>query len=192
MGDRSNWPPTLAGERLRQRVARRLQARRRLKLLLIAGLASGAAAASACWKAPTLLVWNASASAPVGLYAVSNGPAVRRGDMVIAWAPRPARSLAASRRYLPANVPLVKRVAAISGDLVCANGPRVRINGRLAAFRRRHDPSLRLMPWWEGCRKIGQGELFLLMDSSLSFDGRYFGISRMEDLVGRAKLLWAR
>jgi type IV secretory pathway protease TraF len=48
------------------------------------------------------------------------------------------------------------------------------------------------MPWWEGCRKIGQGELFLLMDSSLSFDGRYFGISRMEDLVGRAKLLWAR
>jgi conjugative transfer signal peptidase TraF len=148
-------------------------------------------AASAYWKPPILMVWNASASAPVGLYAVSRGQRLLRGDMVIAWAPRPARLLAASRRYLPANVPLVKSVAAVPGDRVCANGTEIRINGRLAAVRRRHDPSLRPMPWGEGCRKLGRGEIFLLMDSSLSFDGRYFGISRMHDLVGGAKLLWA-
>jgi conjugative transfer signal peptidase TraF len=191
MGDRPNWPATLAGERLRLTVARRLQGRRRLKLLILAGLASGPAAASAYWNVPTLLVWNASASAPIGLYSVSRGWAARSGEMVIAWAPEPARSLAAYRRYLPANVPLVKRVAAVAGDRVCAKGPQVRINDQPAAERLKRDPSGRPMPWWEGCRTVRQGEAFLLVDSALSFDGRYFGITRKRDLVGRARLLWA-
>jgi conjugative transfer signal peptidase TraF len=191
MRDRPNWPATPAGEKLRRTVARRLQGRRRMKLLSLAGLAAGPAAASACWNVPTLLVWNASASAPVGLYAVSRRSAVLPGDMVIAWAPGPARSLAASRLYLPANVPLVKRVAAVASDRVCADGPEIRINGRLAAARLKRDRSGRPMPWWEGCRRIGPGDAFLLTDSALSFDGRYFGITRKRDLVGRAKLLWA-
>lgn len=191
MGDRPNWPPTLAGEGLRRIVARRVRGRRRLRLLILAGLASGPAAASAYWKVPTLLVWNASASAPVGLYSVSRGRAAHPGEMVIAWAPEPARSLAADRRYLPANVPLVKRVAAVAGDRVCAKGPKIRINGRPVAGRLNRDPSGRPMPWWEGCRTVGQGEAFLLTDSALSFDGRYFGISRKRDLVGSARLLWA-
>jgi len=191
MGDGPNWPATPAGERLRRTVERRLRGRRRLKLLALAGLAAGPAAASSYWKVPTLLVWNASASAPVGLYAISGGPSVRPGDMVIAWAPGPARSLAASRGYVPANVPLVKRVAAVAGDRICANGPKIRINGRLAAVRRKHDWAGRPMPWWEGCRIIGRRDAFLLTDSASSFDGRYFGITRKQELVGRAKLLWA-
>lgn len=191
MGDGPNWPATPAGERLRRTAERRLRGRRRLKLLVLAGLAAGPAAASAYWKVPTLLLWNASASAPVGLYAISRGPAARPGDMVIAWAPRPARSLAAARRYIPANVPLVKRVAAVARDRICANGPEIRINGRLAAVRRKQDSAGRPMPWWEGCRIIGPGDAFLLTDSALSFDGRYFGITRKQELVGRANLLWA-
>ena len=48
------------------------------------------------------------------------------------------------------------------------------------------------MPAWTGCHELAAGEYFLLMDSPDSFDGRYFGLTRREDLVGRAVLLWAR
>jgi conjugative transfer signal peptidase TraF len=144
------------------------------------------------WKPPMLLVWNASASAPVGLYQVHANEAVKRGNMAIAWAPQPARHLAAVRRYVPANVPLVKRVAATAGDRVCAAGKTITINGRRAAVRRRTDTAGRPMPWWSGCRTLRSGEYFLLVDRPDSFDGRYFGFTGERDIVGRAVLLWAK
>jgi type IV secretory pathway protease TraF len=30
------------------------------------------------------------------------------------------------------------------------------------------------------------------MDSPQSFDGRYFGVTRANEILGRAELLWAR
>ncbi len=139
------------------------------------------------------LLWNASASAPVGLYAVGDGAALARGDMVIARVPGEFRMMAARRHYLPANVPLVKRVAAASGDEVCAAGARVTVNGRLVARRLDRDGAGRPMPWWSGCAELAAGEYFLLMtDSPASFDGRYFGVSEAGDIVGKARLIWRR
>src|SRR3546814_13805309 len=103
------------------------------------------------------LVWNASASAPIGLYAVTPGAPVGPGDMVIARVPDPWRMLAARRHYIPANVPLVKHVAAAAGDEVCALGQEVFINGRLVAERRAVDAGDRPMPSWSGgVRQIGR------------------------------------
>lgn len=145
------------------------------------------------WPPRPFLLWNASASAPRGLYVIGSPSAVRRGDMVVAWPPEFARSLAAERRYLPANVPLVKRVAAGQQDVVCAVGRSIFVNGRHLADRRTRDLSGRLMPWWTGCRRLGQDAFFLLMgDSPVSFDGRYFGVTKARDIVGKATLLWAR
>jgi conjugative transfer signal peptidase TraF len=139
-----------------------------------------------------LFVWNASASAPVGLYRIYPHSTVARGDMVVAWAPAAARKLAAQRDYLPADVPLVKRVAAVAGDRVCAAGRSILINGRNMPDRRKRDAAGRPMPWWKGCHKLVRGAHFLLADSPASFDGRYFGITREQELIGRAVLIWAR
>ena len=139
------------------------------------------------------LVWNASVSAPIGLYAVGETAPLARGDMVIARVPVEFRLFAARRHYLPANVPLVKRVAAATGDEVCAAGARVTVNGRLVARRLDRDGAGRPMPWWSGCAELRSGEYFLLMtDSPASFDGRYFGVSEAGDIVGKARLLWRR
>lgn len=139
------------------------------------------------------LVWNASASAPVGLYAVSPDAALARGDMVVAWVPAPARKLAASRGYIPLNVPLVKRVAAVPGDEICAAGESIFVAGRRAALRRAADGRGRPMPWWTGCRTLGSGEHLLLMAGAPhSFDGRYFGITKADEIVGKARPLWTR
>lgn len=192
MPDERDLPVLHVGEELRRIIARRRRRRRRLAIAALISCAAATLAASALWKAPVLLVWNASASAPTGLYSVHAGRPIRRGDMVVAWTPEPARSLAARRRYLPANVPLVKRVAAVAGDQVCAVGTAISISGRQVAVRRSFDPAGRPMPWWTGCRRLGSGEYLLLMSSPLSFDGRYFGVTRSGDLLGRAELVWAK
>jgi conjugative transfer signal peptidase TraF len=179
------------GEELRRhRRARRIN---RLRLL---AAALGAAAATAAvgtllWPPRPLLVWNASASSPIGLYAVGTQAGARRGDMVIAWPPEPARELGSERHYLPRNVPLVKRVAASEGDRVCAIGEAIFLNGRLKTLRSSHDPSGRPMPSWTGCELLAAGELFLLTGGvPNAFDGRYFGVTRPAQIVGRARLIW--
>lgn len=192
MAEIANLPGTSAGDELRLIIAARRRRLARARLFAAMGLAAIPVVASLLWKPPVLLVWNSSASAPVGLYTVQPGSPVRRGDMVVAWTPDSARPLAAARHYLPANVPLVKRVAASEGDRVCAAGADVRINGARVATRLRRDSSGRPMPWWNGCSTLGPGQHLLLMDSRSSFDGRYFGITRAGDMLGKAELLWAK
>ena len=158
--------------------------------LACAGLLLALGATSVTAPRPRL-VWNASASAPIGLYAVGDVAGLARGDMVIARLPGEFRMFAARRHYLPANVPLVKRVAAVPGDKVCAVGARIFVNGRLIASRFARDGAGRVMPRWTGCARLAEGRYFLLMvESGASFDGRYFGVSEASDIVGKARLLW--
>ncbi len=140
-----------------------------------------------------VLVWNASPSATVGLYYVDADAPIAPGDMVVAWAPAAARRLAAARHYLPANVPLVKRVAAAEHDVVCGSDDEIIIDGGWNVMRRRTDTQGRPMPRWQGCHVLQGGELFLLMEEHPdSFDGRYFGVSEPDDVIGKATLIWAR
>jgi len=138
------------------------------------------------------LVWNASASAPTGFYWRVGG-APSRGDLVLARAPLWARRLVAERHYLPRNVPIIKRVAAVAGDVICAAGDAISIDGRVVAHRLASDRKGRPLPRWEGCEALGAGEFFLLMaDVSDSFDGRYFGVTDRRDIIGRLVPLWTR
>jgi conjugative transfer signal peptidase TraF len=138
------------------------------------------------------LVWNSSASAPIGLYLVQPGRTPEPGDMVIARVPSGYRRLADQRHYLPTNVPLVKRVVASVGDEICAMVPRIFIDGRPAVDRRAADGKGRAMPAWNGCIRLHDGQLFLLMPDPASFDGRYFGVTSAADVIGKATLLWRR
>ena len=139
------------------------------------------------------LIWNASASVPLGLYGVTPGTSPIVGDMVVSWPPEAVRSLASSRHYLPKTVPLIKRVAAGAGNVVCARGPNVTINGREFARRLARDGNGRPLPWWCGCRLLQVGEYFLGMAGvATSFDGRYFGVTIRTDIIGKARPLWTR
>jgi conjugative transfer signal peptidase TraF len=138
------------------------------------------------------LVWNASASAPLGLYWLAGGP-VSRGDFVLAALPDSARRLAAERGYLSAGVPLVKRVAASGGDTVCAVATTITItiDGDAVAARLAADSRGRPLPAWAGCQVLRDGEFFLLMpDVPDSFDSRYFGPVAASSIIGRLVPLW--
>lgn len=178
------WGDALRAAKLRRR---RLEKR-------IAAVAIGAVIVlgSAALPPAPRLVWNASASAPIGLYLVWPGAVAEPGDMVIARVPEAWRRLAATRRYLPMNVPLVKRVVAAAGDEVCALGQEIFVNGRWIAERGIADGAGRSMPMWTGCVRLRGRQQFLLMDAPASFDGRYFGLTEGDDVIGKARLLWAR
>jgi conjugative transfer signal peptidase TraF len=139
------------------------------------------------------LIWNVTASAPVGLYRVMPATDLRRSDYVLAWLPHAARQLAAARGYLPVDVPLVKRVAALAGDTVCREEARVTINGIAVATALAADNFGRPLPHWSGCRTLGQTQVFLLMPSVPdSFDGRYFGPIATSAIIGKLVPLWTR
>jgi len=166
---------------------------RRFALVAIAAAACALPVVSTVWSPAPRLVWNASASAPVGLYSTYPGAPIGAGDMVIAHLPPTMAWLAARRHYLPLNVPLVKRVAAIAGAQVCAVGSLITIDGRPFVRRLARDRRGRPLPAWSGCRKVGKGEAFLAMANVPdSFDGRYFGITPAADIVARAVPLWVR
>jgi type IV secretory pathway protease TraF len=113
--------------------------------------------------------------------------------LVLATLPVGARTLAAERLYLPASVPVVKSVAAMSGDRICGVGNDIIIGGRTAAKRLVADRYGRPLPAWQGCHLLLGNEVFLLMESIPdSFDGRYFGPIEMTRVVGRLVPIWTR
>lgn len=137
------------------------------------------------------LVWNATASAPRGLYWLYVTQQFHKGDLVLTVPPSWVRDLAARRGYLPAGVPLIKRIVALADDRICSDGINIRINADLAAVRLARDARHRLLPQWTGCNILDSRHDFLLMEGvPASFDGRYFGPTPIANNLGRLVPIW--
>ncbi len=136
-----------------------------------------------------LLIWNATASAPMGLYHRQFGEVIR-GDWVLIYPPSEATRLAANRNYFPKQIALIKRVAAQGNDRVCRSGQAVSVNGRLAATALIRDSRGRDLPSWSGCIALKTGEIFVLNAPSASFDSRYFGPVSRDHVIERIAPLW--
>lgn len=154
-------------------------------------LIGGALLATVAWKMPRALIWNVSASVPVGLYLVRPEPIIRAGQLVVVMPPSTLSSFMVARRYLGAGDPMLKHVAALSGQTVCRTRRRVRIDGALAAIARGLDSRSRALPVWSGCHLVARDEVFLLnANVGDSFDGRYFGVLPRSSVIGRAVPVW--
>lgn len=137
------------------------------------------------------LVWNASASLPVGLYRVHAVERLAVGDIVLVRTPPALVPLFAERGYLPAGVPLLKRIAALPGSAVCRAGLQIAIDGTYAGLAREGDQLGRALPVWQGCWLLGFGEVFLMNRGVPdSLDGRYFGAVPVASIIGLAGPLW--
>ena len=147
-----------------------------------AGLFAALAAHS---PAPRLL-WNASASAPIGLYQIDPNDRPQVGDWVAIAPPPDIAALLARRHYLRAGVPLLKRVAALPGARVCRSGVFVTIDGAGAARALPRDRAGRPLPVWSGCRVLHEHEIFLINAPTESLDSRYFGPFPGAGVIGTA------
>lgn len=156
----------------------------------IAALGLLAGAAKVADRSPALALVNESPSLPRGVYLRRPGAEPGRGAVVAIPQPAGARPYLAALG-MPADVRLIKRVAAVGGDEVCADDGVVRTPaGRVRALAR--DRRGAPLTAWAGCRRLADGELFLLGDTAGSFDSRYFGpVARSGvDGVYREVLTW--
>jgi conjugative transfer signal peptidase TraF len=164
---------------------------RRRTIIVASGVALAALAIPSIERPNLRLVWNVSASVPLGLYRIEPGRHPLVGELV---AVRPSLALArlmADRHYVEQGALLVKPVAAITGARVCRHGHAVTIDGLQVASALDHDRFGRDLPRWTGCRTLGPGEYFLLARNvRASFDSRYFGRVAAANVIGRATPLW--
>ncbi|MEG4643522.1 S26 family signal peptidase [Paracoccus sp. APAP_BH8] len=137
------------------------------------------------------LIWNASASLPLGLYAVQPIGDLTIGDLVAVTPPEPIARFIVARGYVGPDVPLLKRVAALSGTRVCRTGATIIVDDQAIGEARERDRLGRPLPVWQGCRLVGEGEVFLMnRDTEDSLDGRYFGPLPLSNVTARIVPLW--
>jgi conjugative transfer signal peptidase TraF len=137
------------------------------------------------------LLWNASASAPIGLYFVNTAGTLYVGDLVLVKPPEALAHFLVGRGYLSMGVPLLKHILALPGQTVCRTGRTIVVDGRTMGRALALDHAGRSLPSWAGCRIVAVEEVFFMnWRSEYSFDGRYFGPLPASTIVGRADPLW--
>lgn len=136
-------------------------------------------------------IWNASASAPVGLYSVRPMGRLEVADLVAVMPPDDLAGLLDARGYLPRGVPLIKRVLALPGTEVCRKGALITAYDHAYGEARDRDSRGRQLPSWQGCRVIADGDVFLMnWDAEDSLDGRYFGPLPLTSVTARVVPIW--
>jgi len=136
------------------------------------------------------LIWNASASVPIGLYAVHPAGALHVDELLVVTPPEPLAAFLDTRRYLPKGVPLLKHVLALPGQTVCRSGRTITVDGAEMGVALDRDHLGRPLPVWQGCRVVAAGDVFLMNRRADSLDGRYFGPLPATTIVGQADPIW--
>ena len=160
-------------------------------ILAVMALGVGATALPQLDDRPPWLVWNASASVPIGLYAVARITGVHAGDLVVVRPPEPACPVPCRRRLSAARRAVAETRGGVAGQTVCRIGRSVTVDAIEMGEARERDGRGRALPVWQGCRVIAKGDVFLMNPRSAnSLDGRYFGPLPAASIVGRAIPLW--
>jgi type IV secretory pathway protease TraF len=102
------------------------------------------------------LIWNASASAPVGLYTVRTAADLGVTDLVAVDAPEPLASFLSQREYLPRGVALMKRSA--SRTNVCRIGRNVTVDTIAMGEALARDRRGRELPVWQGVGRLARAK----------------------------------
>lgn len=166
-------------------------------VIVLAMLAGTALIVAPAFVKPEIrLIWNASASVPVGLYRivpldVSESDRLDVTDLAVVMPPDDLATFLGERHYLPKGLPLLKRALALGGTEVCRVGSAIIAYDMSYGRARERDGQGRLLPVWQGCRILADGEAFFMnWDSPDSFDSRYFGPLPLTTVIGRAIPIW--
>lgn len=137
------------------------------------------------------VLWNASASVPVGLYRLHSVGHLTMGDLVVVQPPPALSDYLDALGYLPRSVPLLKHVAALEGALVCRSGDAITVDQLRLGYAHVQDRYGRDLPVWQGCHRLGADEVFLMNpEAPDSLDGRYFGPLPRTAITARLTPLW--
>lgn len=154
-----------------------------ISLLVVNAVFNAAPGVAEMVTSPPVII-NETNSMQKGLY-VRKGDAVdpKHGDIIAVPMGQSAQHYLREKLGYPAQILLIKRVAALPGETVCRAEGMVVLPDRTVSFHT-HDSKGNVLPFWEGCYTLSPDEVFLLGDHPSSFDSRYFGPVHIDDLVG--------
>ena len=131
------------------------------------------------------LIWNASASVPIGLYAVRPPGSLEVAELVAVMPPATLASFLDERHYLPRLAHAQSRPRASGPNCLPRRSP-ITVDRIAMGDALDRDSAGRPLPAWQGCRHIPDGDVFLVnWQSEDSLDGRYFGLLPVTTVVGR-------
>ena len=112
-------------------------------------------------------------------------------DLVAVMPPEPLAAFMVERGYIGRGVPLLKRILGLPGQRVCRSGATITVDDVEMGDALERDRMGRDLPVWQGCRPIHTGQVFLMnWQVRDSLDGRYFGLTPTDQIIGRAVPLW--
>ncbi len=148
----------------------------------VAGLAV-AALSFAVLNQQGLVLYNPSSSLEPGFYVRAETNA-QRGTVVTIPVYAVDLAYVDAGHVKAAGDRFLKRITAVGGDRVCSENGQITINHVYVATPFPSDSAGVALPQWSGCMTLGDGEVFLLGDDPMSFDGRYWGVTSVADIEG--------
>lgn len=137
-----------------------------------------------------VVLYNPSPSEPPGFYRLASVPPVP-GRLIAFRVPEAGRAYADGHLAYVARNAILKEIAAGQGALVCEDGGKVSINGRVRGVVAATDRWGVPLPHWSGCQRLQNGQYFVLSNRiPNSFDSRYYGPVSVPELIGVYEPLW--
>ena len=131
------------------------------------------------------LAINTSASLPVGFYLQKkyDSGSLRKGDIILFYDDK-INAIAYKRGYIRRGEQIGKRVAAVEGDSININALKTVILGKIISKNTPiKDSKKRPMDLFQYKGVVPQGSIFLIGDTSNSFDSRYYGFVNKEKIT---------
>ena len=142
--------------------------------------------------AAPFLVYNPSPSEPIGLYRLTTA-APAAGRLVAFRVPPPGRAYAKQHLEYVMRGAILKEIAAGPGSIICERDGRVFIDGQHRGLVHASDRNEVPLPHWDGCHRLAAGELFAFSNRiPNSFDSRYYGPVRADDVIGVYRPVWTK
>lgn len=133
------------------------------------------------------ITYTKSSSMPQGWYLVVPAKNLQRNDIVVFLPPKNTRDFLSQQHWGPKNNLLLKYVMGLPGNLACKYNHYLWINQqKIAPLLVFYAPHKKL-PQNNFCRQLTNDEYLLLSTKiTRSFDGRYFGPVKRENIMGKA------
>jgi conjugative transfer signal peptidase TraF len=138
------------------------------------------------------IMFQITPSLPKGVYWIDNPVHIDTGMLCVFSIPRNVYGMMKSRGWIPENLKfyLMKPIVAKQGDEVEVSTTGFFVNGKYLGPVKRYDSQGLPLPEYHEKVILGDGEFFVVSTYPNSFDSRYFGTIRREDIKWVARPLF--
>ncbi|NTW84019.1 MAG: S26 family signal peptidase [Chlorobiaceae bacterium] len=136
-----------------------------------------------------IFIYNYTESLPRGIYLLHPG-FFKKGDIVAFRPSGIAARIIEERKYLGKGEFLMKHIVGFPGDSVCTDNGMLSVNGENFGGIKDVDRQGKPLPRYGFCGRLKEGYIVAIKGMNSSFDSRYYGPIKSENIIGVATPFW--